>query len=63
MKNNIELTKEQANKILFVLDYVMETEADHFEEHCDNGGKKENHIYYRAANAAAVLEEVVWHRN
>lgn len=61
METKIEISKSQLDKLFFVLDYVMENEAHHFEEYCDNGGKKEDHIYYRAANMAAQLEEKFWH--
>ena len=48
MKKKIELTEEQAANLEKLIDYVCESEAKDFEEHCFNGGKKENHIYWTA---------------
>jgi hypothetical protein len=48
MKKKIELTEEQAANLEKLIDYVYESEAEHFEEHCFNGGKKEGHIYWIA---------------
>ena len=58
MKKKIELTEEQAANLEKLIDYVYESEAEHFEEHCLNGGKKENHIYWTALQ----LQELPWTR-
>ena len=55
MKKKIELTEEQAANLEKLIDYVCESEAKDFEEHCFNGGKKENHIYWTALQLNAIL--------
>jgi len=55
MKKKIELTEEQAVNLEKLIDYVYELEAEHFEEHCLNGGQKEGHIYWIAFQLNAIL--------
>ena len=55
MKKKIELTEEQAVNLEKLIDYIYESEAKHFEEHCDNVGKKEEHIYWIALQLNAIL--------
>ncbi len=55
MKKKIELTEEQAANLEKLIDYVYESEAEHFEEHCFNGGKKEDHIYWIALKLNSIL--------
>jgi hypothetical protein len=46
MKNDkVSINSDKLQKLI---DYIYESEAKHFEEYCDNGGKKENHIYFTA---------------
>lgn len=54
-KNNIVLSEEQAVNLEKLIDYIYEAEAKHFEEHCDNGGKKEEHIYWAALRLNSIL--------
>jgi len=42
-----------------VLDYVYSTEALHFEEHCDAGGRPEDHIYFSAVVMSGVMNDKI----
>lgn len=55
MKKIISLTEEQAVLLEKLIDYVYENEAENFEEYCDDGGEKEDHIYYAAVKLNSIL--------
>lgn len=44
MKNKVTVDKQALESLL---EYFFHSEAKSFEEHCDNGGKKEDHIYWK----------------
>jgi hypothetical protein len=44
MKNTVTVDKQALESLL---EYFFHSEAKSFEEHCDNGGKKEDHIYWK----------------
>lgn len=51
----LKVNSEQLIHLEKVLDYVYSTEALHFEEHCNNGGRPEDHIYYSALVMNGVM--------
>lgn len=51
----VTLNKYQTECLKEVLDYIYELEAEHFEVHCADDGKKEDHIYWKALQVEEAL--------
>jgi hypothetical protein len=53
----LKLNSTQLIHLEKVLDYVYSTEALHFEEHCNAGGRPEDHIYFSALVMNGVMND------
>jgi hypothetical protein len=45
----IELTEEQLDNLIYVLQYVNNCEYEHFKEYLEEGNDADNHIYTKVA--------------
>jgi len=52
----ITLDETQLQCLKDILDYIYESEANHFEVHCADDGNKESHIYWKAIQVDKALE-------
>lgn len=44
----LNLSSKEVKSLKKVLEYVLDSEADSFEEYVREGGEKERHVYYHA---------------
>jgi hypothetical protein len=56
--DTLTMTTEQLHNLIDVLDEVMQQEEARYEEWCDMGNDPTDHLWYRAAEVASVLEAV-----
>ena len=57
MTTKIELNEEQAALLERLIDYTYNAEWKSYEEHIDNGGTPESHIYYTALQLNKTLAD------
>lgn len=47
-KKNVTITNKQYVRMLYILSLIKKHEISNYENYVDNGGKKDEHIYYLA---------------
>jgi hypothetical protein len=57
MTTKIELNEEQAALLERLIDYTYNAEWKSYEEHIDNGGSPESHIYHTALQLNKTLAD------
>lgn len=45
----VEMTEDQLDNLIYVLQYVSNIEYDHFKEYLEEDGDADNHIYTKVA--------------
>jgi len=47
-KKSVSITNKQYIRMLYILSLIKKHEISNYENYVDNGGKKDEHIYYLA---------------
>ena len=47
-RKNVTITNKQYIRMLYILSLIQKREISDYEKYVDNGGKKDEHIYYLA---------------
>ena len=47
-KKSVSITNKQYIRMLYILSLIKKHEISNYENYIDNGGKKDEHIYYLA---------------
>jgi hypothetical protein len=45
----VELTEEQLDNLIYVLEYVSNCEYEHYKEYLEEGNDADNHLYTKVA--------------